>query len=131
MMYKYLIDTQIKGISLHHFSFIFFPILFLFILILLNFSFIFFHIFFFILILHHTNLIIKKYICLVKIIVRWVFECKINEKQIFMKEKHVSLASIKSRFETQLYMWSNPKGKNYLINQTVFYIYLDRIQKLP
>jgi hypothetical protein len=45
-----------------------------------------------------------KKICLVEIVVRWIFVCKINKKQVFLNEKHTILAFTKLRFKTQLYV---------------------------
>jgi len=61
----------------------------------------------------------KKIIYLIKIIMKWIFICTIK-KVDFNEKKQVILTFIKSKFETQLYIISNIKGKSYLIIKMVF-----------
>jgi hypothetical protein len=46
---------------------------------------------------------------LFKTIMKYIFKCKINEKQVFINKKQVILMFIKSMFEMQLYTRSKRK----------------------
>jgi len=50
---------------------------------------------------------------------KWIFICTVK-KVDFNEKKQVILTFIKSKFETQLYIISNIKGKSYLIIKMVF-----------
>ena len=61
--------------------------------------------------------------CSVKIALRWIFTCKINENQAI-------LTFTNPRFGTQLCAGHNAKSKSYLANEMVLYPWLDKKQKL-
>jgi len=68
-------------------------------------------------------MILKKYvyknIYSIKTVVRLIIACKINEE-------HVILAYTKLKFETHLLMGPTTKHRSYLINQIIFYLWLDK-----
>jgi hypothetical protein len=63
---------------------------------------------------------------LIKTVVRLIIACKINEKSISMNEEQVILVYTKLKFETHLYMGPTTKRRSYLINQIIFYLWLDK-----
>jgi len=58
---------------------------------------------------------------LVEIVLRWIFACKINKKQVFMNEKQTILASTKLRFKTQLYVSLVQKAEAIWLTKQLFF----------